>query len=36
MVSGLALLDGGVDVQSEVHLALVFMWQQEQPGKSND
>jgi hypothetical protein len=35
MISGLALLDGGVDVESEVHLALVFMWQQEQPGKGN-
>ena len=33
VVSRLTLLDGGVDVQGEVHLPLVLVRQQEEPRK---
>ena len=34
MVSGLTLFDGGIDVEGEVHLTLIFVREQEQPEKS--
>ena len=34
VVSGLALLDGGIDVEGEVHLTLILVGQQEKPGKN--
>ena len=34
MVSGLTLFDGGIDVEGEVHLTLIFVREQEQSEKS--
>jgi hypothetical protein len=32
MISSLTLFDGWINVQGKMHLALIFVWQQKQPG----